>query len=169
MNISIIVAMDQQGVIGNHNKLPWRLKNDMMHFKELTTGKCVLMGRKTYESIGKPLPNRFNIVVSTTLPTDTPGIAVVRTVYEGINLARHGYAAESRPEAELMVIGGEAIYKQLLPMADTLYLTSVATRVEGDAVIELDFTDGYTIVSNKSHPKDADNEYSYRFLTLKKK
>jgi dihydrofolate reductase len=117
MRISLIAALSRNRVIGLENRLPWRLPEDLKRFKELTMGHPVLMGRKTAESIGKPLPGRLNLVVSRT------GLSLK----EAIDRAR-----ESGTD-ELFVIGGEQIYRQTLPLADRLYLTLVDSEVEGDA------------------------------------
>src|SRR3989344_5317945 len=126
--MTIIAAVSETGVIGKDGAIPWKLKNDMAHFKNMTAGHTVIMGRKTYESImrnlGKPLPNRENIVISRTLPQDTPGITVVCSWEE---------ALEKAPKStELFVIGGAEVYQQALPVANALSLTRVHVVCEGD-------------------------------------
>ena len=121
--LSIIVAVAENGVIGDKNTLLWHISEDLKHFKALTTGHPVLMGRKTYESIGRPLPNRTNVVI-THQAIEIPGCRVVHSLDEA--LALFG------PDEELFVIGGGEIYAQALPRAERLYLTRVFHNYEGD-------------------------------------
>lgn len=121
--LSIIVAVAENGVIGDKNTLLWHISEDLKHFKALTTGHPVLMGRKTYESIGRPLPNRTNVVI-THQAVEIPGCRVVHSLDEA--LALFG------PDEELFVIGGGEIYAQALPRAERLYLTRVFHHYEGD-------------------------------------
>lgn len=121
--LSIIVAVAESGVIGDRNSLLWHISEDLKHFKALTTGHPVLMGRKTYESIGRPLPNRTNVVI-TRQSIEIPGCRVVHSLDEA--LALFG------PDEELFVIGGGEIYAQALPRAERLYLTRVFRNYEGD-------------------------------------
>jgi dihydrofolate reductase len=122
--ISIIVAMAEERVIGIENRLPWSLPEDMKWFRRHTLGKTVVMGRSTYESIGRPLPDRRNVVITRDPDFKAPGCDVVHSVDEALATAGDG---------EVMVIGGESVYRQLLPHADRLYLTEVHARIEGDA------------------------------------
>jgi dihydrofolate reductase len=125
MIISIIAAMADNGVIGIENRLPWNLPADMKWFRKQTMGKPVLMGRKTFESIGKPLPNRRNIVVTRDTSLVIEGCDVVGSVDEALHVCAS--------EAEVMIIGGASFYEQMLPRADRLYLTLVHAELEGDA------------------------------------
>lgn len=130
MDIALIVAVANKGVIGADNQLPWRLPEDLRYFKQKTLGKPVIMGRKTYQSIGRPLPGRANIVV-TRQPhwSAHPDLRVAGGLEEAIALA-----AEAMPEAtEAMVMGGAEIYRQALPLAQRIYLTRVELEVPGDA------------------------------------
>ena len=120
--IKAIVAMAENRVIGNAGTIPWHLPEDFKFFKATTMGHAILMGRKTYESIGKPLPGRENIVLSRTM-TETPGITIVRSVEE---------IQEPTDGRDLFVIGGEEIYRLLLPSVQELYVTKVPRRIEGD-------------------------------------
>ncbi len=131
LEIVIIVAVADNGVIGNHGTLPWRLKSDMRHFRALTVGKPVVMGRKTYESLSvKPLPGRTNIVVSRDRAFAAPGVVVAASLDRALSLAR---ADASRGAAGMvMVIGGEEIYAQALRLADRLELTRVHASPPGD-------------------------------------
>jgi dihydrofolate reductase len=120
--IKAIVAMAENRVIGNAGTIPWHLPEDFKFFKATTMGHAILMGRKTYESIGKPLPGRENIVLSRTMP-ETPGITIVRSVEE---------IQEPTDGRDLFVIGGEEIYRLLLPRIQELYVTKVPRQIEGD-------------------------------------
>jgi dihydrofolate reductase len=120
--IKAIVAMAENRVIGNAGTIPWHLPEDFKFFKATTMGHAILMGRKTYESIGKPLPGRENIVLSRTMP-ETPGITIVRSVEE---------IQEPTDGRDLFVIGGEEIYRLLLPRIQELYVTKVPLQIEGD-------------------------------------
>jgi len=124
--ISQIAALSSNYVIGNDNKLPWYYPEDLKHFKKITTGKTIVMGRKTFESIGRPLPNRTNIVLTRNTERKHPWVEVVHTIDDLI--AQH----ESSND-ELMVIWGEQIYRLFLPHTTTLYLTEVKKEIEGDA------------------------------------
>ena len=129
--VALVAAMDKNRVIGKDNKLPpWKAPGDLKRFKELTTGKVVVMGRKTFESIGKPLPNRLNVVISRTLEK-IPGIHVFPSLDEAIHGAA-GMARQFNFGLEIMVIGGGQIYEQALPLASKLYLTQVEGEYEGD-------------------------------------
>lgn len=127
MRISMIAARARNGVIGRDNGLPWRLPADLRHFKALTLGKPVIMGRRTFESVGKPLPGRTNIVLSRSL-TGGEGIRIARDMGAALDAARDTGADEA------MIAGGAEIYREFLPRADRLYLTEVHAEVEGDAL-----------------------------------
>lgn len=130
MQVALIVAAARNGVIGRDNQLPWRLPEDLKHFKAVTMGKPVIMGRKTHESIGRPLPGRLNVVISRRpRESDTPDLHWVDSLEAALALVRR-----EQPDAgEAMVMGGEQIYRRALPLADRVYLTRVALEVEGDA------------------------------------
>ena len=117
MRLSIVVAMDDNRLIGSKNQLPWHLPADLVYFKKLTTGKSILMGRKTYDSIGRPLPNRRNIVVTRNTKISIPGCEVVSSVANALEL--------TKGEEEVMVIGGASLCEQLLPQVNRLYITKV--------------------------------------------
>ncbi|GGA97638.1 dihydrofolate reductase [Brucella endophytica] len=128
--ISLVVAIAQNGVIGRDNGLPWRLSTDMKRFKAITMGKPVIMGRKTWESIGRPLPGRVNIVVTRDATFSPEGAEMAHSVESALELAR-ARAAEAGVD-EICVIGGGEIYRQSLPLADRLHVTEVVGEVEGD-------------------------------------
>ena len=133
MTVSLIVAMSANRVIGREGGIPWHISDDMKHFKETTMGKPMVMGRKTWESLGRPLPGRAHIVVSAQPDYVAEGATVVSSVSEGLRLAETMAAATGSDE--VMVIGGAQIYREALPHADRIYLTEVHADVEGDTLM----------------------------------
>lgn len=159
MKISMIAAMAHDRVIGKDNQMPWHLPADLAHFKRVTLGKPVLMGRKTFESIGRPLPGRRNLVISRNPDYQVEGIEVVGSVEAALALLA-GSSVE-----ELMVIGGGHLYAEMLPSADCLYLTRIDLAVEGDTRFPA-FDDGqWQRVDCESHPADERNPHPYSFET----
>lgn len=159
--ISIIVAAAENDVIGKDNRLLWKLSNDMKHFKELTTGYPVIMGRKTYESIGKPLPNRKNIIIT----RDKDYIADGCTVVNSIESALESAAGSD----EVFIIGGEQIYNSFWNKADTIHLTRVHTTIEGDVHIPAISSEQWKEISRSCHAADEKNEYDHTILTYIRK
>lgn len=158
--LSAIVAMSENRVIGKDNKLPWHLPADLKHFKEITTGHHIIMGRKTFESIGKSLPNRVNIVLSRDTDFVASGCQTVTSIDSALEIAK---AAQQH---EIFIIGGAEIYRQLLSRIKRLYLTIVHTNIEGDAWFpELD-TASWHEVSRERHEADEKNTYAYSFITM---
>jgi dihydrofolate reductase len=133
MKVSIIVAAARNGVIGKDNQLPWHLPQDLKYFRAMTTGKPVIMGRKTFESIGKPLPNRTNIVITRNTNWVHDGVLVVNDLIEAVEKAKKMLMRQDNSELEAMIIGGAEIYKTALTIADRVYLTYIDRDVEGDA------------------------------------
>jgi dihydrofolate reductase len=160
MILSLIAAMDRNRLIGRDNALPWRLPADLQHFKRVTMGKPVLMGRRTYESIGKPLPGRENIVVTRNADFMAPGCKVVYSIEEALE-----YASQYD---EVMVIGGADFYDQLLPRADRLYLTLIDEVFEGDAWFPPWEESKWQETSSEAHQSDERNPYPYRFVLLER-
>ena len=159
MKISMIAAMAHDRVIGKDNQMPWHMPADLAHFKRVTLGKPVLMGRKTFESIGRPLPGRRNLVISRNPGYQAEGIEVVGSVEAALALLA-GSSVE-----ELMVIGGGHLYAEMLPSADCLYLTQIDLAVEGDTRFPA-FDDGqWQRVDCESHPADEKNPHPYSFET----
>ncbi|CAA0116108.1 Dihydrofolate reductase type 3 [Halioglobus japonicus] len=159
---AIIVAVADNGVIGKDNALPWKLSEDMQHFKRITMGKPVVMGRKTYESIGKPLPGRTNIVVSRNAGFRAEGVALVRSLEEALALA--GEVAERDAVEEIIVMGGAQIYAEAIPLADRMYITEVHGDVEGDAVLcEIDWRFWREATRDKRIAQPP-NSYDYSFV-----
>ncbi|RLL52681.1 type 3 dihydrofolate reductase [Mariprofundus sp. EBB-1] len=161
MKISLIWAMDSNRLIGRENALPWKLPADMVWFKQNTMGKPILMGRKTYESIGRPLPGRVNIILSRQADLHIDGCTVVSSLAE---------ARATVPDAEeIMVMGGAEIYALLIDQADYLYITEIDAAFEGDAWFPIFNRDDWQVVSSQSGVVDEKNIYPHRFITLKRK
>jgi dihydrofolate reductase len=159
--LELVVAVAENDVIGRGNELPWHLPADLRHFKSLTIGKPVLMGRKTYESIGKALPGRTNIVLSRSEDFSPRDCRVVKTLEEA-RIAAAGHPA-------LMVIGGAEIYRQCLPAAARVHLTLVHARIEdGDTVFAGWRGPAWKETSRERHEADEKNAYAYSFITLER-
>jgi len=155
--VSLIAALSRNQVIGIENRLPWHIPADLKFFKRTTLGKPVIMGRKTYESIGKPLPGRLNLVVTRDRTYQPAGVTVVYSLEEAIAQGR----ARS---AEVMVIGGAEIYRQALPMADNLYLTEVDLEIEGDAYFPAFDKKIWKQTWEELHPAGETNPQAFRFV-----
>ncbi len=161
--VSMIVARAENGVIGQDGKLPWHISADLQHFKKLTVGKPIVMGRKTYESIGRPLPRRTNIVVTRNPEWTAEGVLTAENLMSALAVA---YEDAHRTGAdEVMIIGGAQIYAQALAHAERIYLTEVHGTFAGDAVLELDLT-GWRQVSRNRHKSDASGGPDYSFVEL---
>lgn len=161
MEISIIVAAAQNDVIGKDNRLLWRLSNDMKHFKALTTGKTVIMGRKTFESIGRALPGRRNIVVTRNDDFRAEGVEVAHSPDEALEAAG--------PDGEIFIIGGGHLYNHFWDKADSLYLTRVHTVIDGDTQIPVVSPAEWTETDRECHDADEKNEYRHSFITYRRK
>ena len=162
MKLCLIVAVSRNGVIGRDNQLPWHLPEDLKFFKTVTMGKPILMGRKTFESIGRPLPGRTNIVITRDPDWHSPGVEVAGSLEAALQLGEKACSAVG--EEEVMVIGGEQIYRLSLPLADRLYLTQVDAEIEGDAYFPaFDFDDWQ--LTNEVLPEAVDT-HSYKFHIL---
>lgn len=160
MRIAAIVAMSENRVIGKDNKLPWHLPADLAHFKAVTTGKSIIMGRKTYESIGRPLPNRKNIVVSRDSQFQAPGCVVVNSLDAAL--------CHADEQNEMFVIGGAHLYEQLLPRVQRLYLTIIHQEFVGDAFFpELNMHE-WVEESRVDYPADTRNPYPFSFVILQR-
>jgi dihydrofolate reductase len=159
--ILLVVAVAENGVIGKDNALLWRLPDDLKQFKAVTMGKPVIMGRKTYDSIGKPLPGRTNIVISR-----QPGLRIEGcTVVDSLDAAFD--AAGAVPE--VTVIGGADIYRQALPLAEMIYLTEVHAAFDGDVTFPDLSPDEWRETSRVPHPMDERHAYAFTFVTLQRK
>jgi len=160
-SISLIVAIAENGVIGARNQLPWHLPDDLRHFRAITTGHTVITGRKNYESIGRPLPNRRNIVVSRQRGFDAPGCLVAHSLDEALAMAA--------TESEVFVIGGAQLYAQALPFATRLYLTEIHTTVPGDTMFPVFERDEWEERTREDHPADDRHAHAFSFVLLERK
>ena len=159
----MIVAMDEQGFIGKDENLPWKLSNDLKRFKKLTVSdgfNAVVMGRKTYESIGRPLPNRLNIVM-TKNPKKLEGVKEVSNRKEALEIA-------SSYSDEVFIIGGEKVYEEFLPLATKMYLTKIDIKVKGDAFFPNWSLSDWKELSRQDK-RDLDQDIKYCFLEYKRK
>jgi len=157
--VELVVAVSENDVIGRANQLPWRLPADLKHFKNLTMGHHILMGRKTYASIGKALPGRTNWVLSRSSDFAPPDCNLVRSLHDG----QIGVGGE----APLMVIGGAEVYRLCLPHAARIHLTLVHTKItDGDTFFSAWRNPEWTESSRERHEADDKNGYAYSFLTL---
>jgi len=160
MTLSIIVAAAENGVIGHNNNLIWHLSSDLKHFKNITTGHTVIMGRKTFESMGKALPNRRNIVITANKAYTAPGCEIVPDIESALQLAAQ--------EEEAFIIGGGTIYRAIWEKADKLYLTRVHTAPTGDISIPEVKASEWQEISRETHPANEKNEYDYTFLEYRR-
>lgn len=165
MKISMIAAMADNWVIGKDNQMPWHLPADLAHFKALTLGKPILMGRKTYESIGRSLPGRRNLVLSQQADYRIAGVEVVSSLAQAVSLLEQSEEVVD----ELMIIGGGALYRQLLAQADCLYLTRIELNVAGDTHFPTFSEAQWQRVVRQSYAPDERNPYHYHFETWLKK
>jgi dihydrofolate reductase len=163
MKISLISAVAQNGVIGNNNDLPWHLPDDFAFFKRKTSHHPIIMGRKSLDSLGKPLPNRTNIVVTRNTAFQTAGVLVTHTIEDAIERAR-----QVNPE-EIFVIGGAEIYAMALPLATTLYLTEIDKAYSGDTYFPAFNRSEWQEMNRKTHPADERHEVSFSFVEYERK
>ncbi|MCC6207020.1 MAG: type 3 dihydrofolate reductase [Gammaproteobacteria bacterium] len=161
MIVSLVVAMGRNHVIGRDNALPWRLPADLKYFRAVTMGKPVVMGRKTHESIGRPLPGRDNIVISHDPGFRADGCIVLPSLEAAYE--------HCRDRDEVMVIGGASIYRQALAHTQRIYLTEIGAEFAGDTVFPPLDTATWREVRREDHPVDANNHYPYSFIVLERK
>ncbi len=160
MRIVAILAMSENRVIGCHNKLPWHMPADLQHFKSLTLDKPILMGRKTFESIGRPLPGRCNIVITRDPGFQAPGCVVVNSIEGALDAASYSN--------DIFIIGGALLFEHMLPRTQRIFMTVIHHEFEGDAFFpELNMTD-WQEQSRERHQADEKNPYAYSFITLDK-
>ena len=155
--ISLIVAASTNNVIGQNGELPWRLPSDLQRFKRITMGKPIVMGRKTWESIGRPLPGRKNIVLTRHADYVADGAELVTSPAAALHAAGRA--------AEVVIIGGGQIYDLFLPKAQRIYLTRVGADVDGDAYFPPIDAGKWQLQDREAHPADDHNEFDYEFLT----
>jgi dihydrofolate reductase len=163
MIVSLIVAVSSNNVIGKDNKLPWHLPNDLKYFKNTTWAMPIIMGRKTYESIGKPLPGRTNIVISRNGDWRADGVESVQSLDMAIELAHHLQVKE------LFIIGGAEIFNSSLPLARKIYLTRIHQEFEGDVFFPNVNEDNWNLVSNRDCEPDEKNLYRHSFQVWERK
>lgn len=161
MIISGIVAVSENRVIGKNNQLPWNLPADLQHFKNVTMGKPILMGRKTFESIGKVLPGRCNVIISSDESYSAPGCVIANSIATALSAVEYS--------SEVFVIGGATLFEVMLPEIQRLYLTLIHHQFEGDVYFpEIDWSE-WNEIEREDHKSDKENPYSYSFLTLHRK
>ncbi len=159
MIISMIAAMADNRIIGKDNQMPWHLPADFAWFKRCTMGKPVVMGRKTYESIGRPLPGRLNIVISRDASLSIEGVTTVMSIEQALEVAGE--------VEEVMIIGGGAIYAACLPMANKLYVTHIEAEIDGDTQFP-DWGTEFKETYSEAYQADEKNAYNMRFTVLEK-
>lgn len=158
--ISIIFAMDSKGTIGKDNRLPWHLPADLAYFKKTTLGHTVIMGRKTFESVGRPLPGRCNVIITRDKNYKREDCVVLNSIEEVI---------EYCSDKDVFIIGGADIYTKLFPYTDKLYITLIEASFEGDAFFPEINYDEWKLVSRTKGPRDEKNPYDYDFLVYERK
>ncbi len=167
MNISLIAAISKNNVIGKDNKLLWKLKTDMKFFRTTTTGHCIIMGRKTFESFGaKPLPNRTNIVVTRDKGYKAPeGVKIVESLESALSIAHDTNEKNEFPfgvvDKEIFIIGGGELYKESIKLANKMYITHVDVDIEGDTYFPAIDPQVWKLVSSEPHAADDLNEYPF--------
>ena len=158
--ISIIVAIAKNGVIGDKNTLLWHLREDMIHFRTITSGHPVVMGRKTYDSIGRPLPKRTNVVITRDTELQIEGCTMAHSLTEAVEMFDSS--------EEVFIIGGAQIYNQAMPLADRLYLTIIDKEYEGDSSFpEIDYN-SWRQISCETFERGEEFEYPFSFITLER-
>jgi dihydrofolate reductase len=159
--ISIIVAVGKNNEIGKDNQLLWHLPNDLKYFKQITMGLPVIMGRKTYESIGRPLPGRVNVIITRNSSFQPDGCIVVDSIQNAMKA--------TMPANDIMIIGGAEIYTQTLPIADRIYVTEVDAELEADKFFPSIDDSYWEEISRKHNSKDEKNEFNHDFVVYKRK
>lgn len=159
--ISLLVAMDKNNVIGKDNTLPWHLPADLAYFKKVTMGHPIVMGRKTFDSIGRALPGRENIVITRDVNYHAEGITVIHSIDEILSM-------RDKTENEIFVIGGAEIFNAILPYSDRLYITEIEAEFEGDTYFPTFDRSAWKLISEEKGPKNEKNPYDYSFLVYEK-
>ncbi len=162
MIVSMIVAVSENGVIGKDGDIPWRLSADLQRFKHLTMDHHLIMGRKTYESIGRPLPGRKMVIITHQEDFVAPGCEVVHSLEDAISLA------EKAGETEVFIAGGASIYAEAFPKAQRLYYTQVNAEVDGDTFFPTFSEEDWQINENIEYPADLRNDHSFTFIFLER-
>ena len=159
--LTIIAAVSINNIIGNKNKLIWKLSNDLKRFKNLTTNHSVIMGRKTFESLPNPLPDRNNIVITRDTNYSKPNIQVCSSIEDAINL--------TKTDTQPFIIGGGEIYNQTINIVDKIELTRVHEEFDGDAYFPEIPLDIFELINEENYNSDLENEFDYSYLTYKKR
>ena len=159
--LTIIAAVSINNIIGNKNKLIWKLSNDLKRFKNLTTNHSVIMGRKTFESLPNPLPDRNNIVITRDTNYSKPNIQVCSSIEDAINL--------TKTDTQPFIIGGGEIYTQTINIVDKIELTRVHEEFDGDAYFPEIPLDIFELINEENYNRDLENEFDYSYLTYKKR
>ena len=157
---SLIVAMTENGVIGRDGDMPWRMSDDLRRFKKITMGHHIVMGRKTYDSIGRPLPGRTTVVISRTASYDDPNIRVARSLEEALMIASL--------DDEIFISGGAQIFELALPLVDRIYLTKIHCRLDGETHFPAVNWSEWQLIEKQRHAADERNQYDYSFLTYER-
>jgi dihydrofolate reductase len=164
--VTLIVARTRNGVIGRNNTMPWHLPEDLRYFKRVTMNKPIIMGRNTWESLGKPLPERDNIVVTRNENFRAPGATVVNDLESALLLANS--LAEARGVKEIMIIGGAQIYREVMPRVDRAYITEIDADIEGDTFFPALDSNEWSETARESHMPCEKNPYQYSFVILER-
>lgn len=165
LRLSLLVAMARNRVIGRNNKLPWHLPADLKHFKFLTMGQTIVMGRKTYESIGRPLPGRANIIVTRQTGYEVPGAIVVNTIDDALLICERTGSING----ENFIIGGEELYRQTLKICQRIYITEIQRDFEGDAFFPEFDPNEWEEKQRDRHISENDTNLEYHFVVLDRK
>ncbi|MFW0716623.1 dihydrofolate reductase [Pedobacter sp. N23S346] len=161
-SLSIAVATGENREIGKNNQLLWHMPADLKFFKQTTSGHTIIMGRKTFDSVGRPLPNRRNIVISRDASLKIEGVEVVNSFEEALEITK-------KEEKPVFIVGGAEIYRQALPKTDLLYLTTIHHQFDADTFFPEINRNEWDVVSSDSHKADEKNKYDYTFEVLKRK
>ncbi len=164
IKVSLIVAVTENGIIGKDNDMPWKISSDLQYFKKHTMHKPIIMGRKTFESIGKPLAGRVNIVITRDHAFEAEGVITAHSVEMALEVAKN--MAEVKGQKEVMVIGGAQIYELCLPEADRLYLTRIHANIEGDTYFPDLNPDEWLEYSSERHVAGEKDSHDYSFIIL---
>lgn len=164
MHVSLILAVARNGVIGRDNQIPWRISSDMRRFRKLTLGKPIVMGRKQYDSVGRPLDGRDNIVLTRDPAFSAPGIHVVHDIDAALALGKR--LAEQRGADEVMIIGGAQVYALAMPYATRIYLSAIEADVEGDVRFDLPDLSRWRFVATEHCPAGNKDEYPHSFTII---
>ncbi|WP_375606988.1 MULTISPECIES: dihydrofolate reductase [unclassified Bartonella] len=167
ISICFIAAVAENGVIGREGAMPWHLSTDLQRFKALTLGKPIIMGRKTWDSLGRPLPGRTNIVITRDCTFNAEGAVVAHSLSQACSLATS--VASQNNVKEIFIIGGGEIFQQGLPMADKIFLTEVLASIEGDSFFPVFDKEKWTIVQTQDIPKGDKDSHPTRFVVYERK